>query len=248
MSGHLYFVKAMAFAVAFVCCGPMWGQGPGPSGSAPGLYFYQGRHKVEVSLDAGTLAVETTAPVSRIAAAAAQGLARAGNTTSTQKAGNMLVATGGRSRAEMNRAAARIRRAAPGARVKAVVQRRDNESSMFVEGRVSFQLAPGKTLADVERMYGLTDVEAVRYSPRTYTAVVNTDVDLLAPIATANRMQESGDATWASPSVEQKLEPRLFNDPLLPNEWHLQNTGTNTTYGTAGNDLNVLPAWRLAPG
>lgn len=35
------------------------------------------------------------------------------------------------------------------------------------------------------------------------------------------------------------------NDPLLANQWHLNNTGQA---GSSGNDVNVLPAWQSATG
>jgi subtilisin family serine protease len=38
----------------------------------------------------------------------------------------------------------------------------------------------------------------------------------------------------------------LNGDPLLPNQWHIQNTGQNafsTTFPVAGNDMNVTGAW-----
>lgn len=40
------------------------------------------------------------------------------------------------------------------------------------------------------------------------------------------------------------VAPRLaFNDPLYPDQWHLENTGQNG--GTAGEDVNIQSAWDL---
>src|SRR5690606_33819331 len=73
--------------------------------------------------------------------------------------------------------------------------------------------------------------------------------DLIAPINTANKMQETGDAAWATPLIaEQKTLRAIWNDPLLPSQWHLNNTGTNANFGTAGNDINVFPAWDTVTG
>jgi subtilisin family serine protease len=53
--------------------------------------------------------------------------------------------------------------------------------------------------------------------------------------------------SWFYPLVSRQQTSRATaaaapNDPLFPQQWHLRNTGT------AGADLNVLPAWDLAQG
>ena len=49
-----------------------------------------------------------------------------------------------------------------------------------------------------------------------------------------------------SASTSVLVSVQLGIDPLLPNQWHIQNTGQNafsTTPPTAGNDMNVAGAW-----
>ena len=38
------------------------------------------------------------------------------------------------------------------------------------------------------------------------------------------------------------------NDPYFGNQWHLQNTGTNSQGGLVGADANVVPAWDITTG
>jgi subtilisin-like proprotein convertase family protein len=45
---------------------------------------------------------------------------------------------------------------------------------------------------------------------------------------------------WAASILSISTNPR-FSDPMLPNQWHLQNMGQWN--GVAGQDLNVVPAW-----
>jgi subtilisin-like proprotein convertase family protein len=241
------FCAARAGLLAFAMAGACAAQGQPPAASGGALYYYQGRHRVEVVLDTEKVAVETTAPLGQLTAALPMA-ARGGITSNTAPGGKVLVATSGRSRAELAQTARQIRATAPGARVQALLQKKDGGAEVFLQGQISFQLAPGKSPAALAAQYGLSDLQPVSYSPRTYTATVSTDQDVLAPVTTANQMQESGDATWASPSVEQQQQPRVLNDPLLPNQWYLQNTGANAPNGSAGNDLNVFPVWAFATG
>jgi subtilisin family serine protease len=49
-----------------------------------------------------------------------------------------------------------------------------------------------------------------------------------------------------SASATGSVSVTLNGDPLLPNQWHIQNTGQNafsTTLPVAGNDMNVAGAW-----
>jgi subtilisin family serine protease len=47
-------------------------------------------------------------------------------------------------------------------------------------------------------------------------------------------------------SATSSVFVQIDSDPLLPNQWHIQNTGQNafsSTYPVAGNDMNVAGAW-----
>ena len=55
------------------------------------------------------------------------------------------------------------------------------------------------------------------------------------------------DVRYFYPLVELEKDTRLIpNDPLFPDQWHLQNTGQ--TGGTVGADANLVPAWDMATG
>jgi uncharacterized protein (TIGR03382 family) len=60
-------------------------------------------------------------------------------------------------------------------------------------------------------------------------------------------LHERDDVTWAHPNLLMQPRARaLPNDPYLPEQWHLQNTGQNN--GTPGVDTNVELAWALTRG
>lgn len=49
-------------------------------------------------------------------------------------------------------------------------------------------------------------------------------------------------------SAELEIPVNLTSDPLLPNQWHINNVGQNTfssTLPSAGNDMNVAGAWSV---
>jgi subtilisin family serine protease len=60
---------------------------------------------------------------------------------------------------------------------------------------------------------------------------------------------ESGRFAWAEPDFFRLL-PRLnTNDPFLPSQWALNNTGSAAQYnGTPGADMDVFNAWSISAG
>ena len=69
------------------------------------------------------------------------------------------------------------------------------------------------------------------------------------PTATdaANALYESADVVFAHPNFIWPKEPRFVpNDPLYPNQWHLNNSGQGS--GQAGADVNAPEAWDISRG
>lgn len=70
----------------------------------------------------------------------------------------------------------------------------------------------------------------------------------VAALRLANDLAARRDVLWAEPNLYQERQrmgtPAPPNDPLLANQWHLNNTGQGG--GTPGADAKVLQAWSLA--
>ncbi|MFN2432489.1 MAG: S8 family serine peptidase [Gemmatimonadota bacterium] len=68
----------------------------------------------------------------------------------------------------------------------------------------------------------------------------------------ANRLVEEGLAAAAEPNFVRRLpsrgrrRPRRPSDPLLPRQWHLENTGRNGAQ--RGADARVIEAWTMTAG
>jgi subtilisin family serine protease len=63
----------------------------------------------------------------------------------------------------------------------------------------------------------------------------------------ANALREADDLVeFAAPNFVSEHRKGALNDPLLPEQWHLDNTGRNGA--TAGEDVRAQAAWGLAPG
>lgn len=85
------------------------------------------------------------------------------------------------------------------------------------------------------------------FNPRQYVVVPASDVDESDTIRVANRLSESREVEYAAPNfVSENRKLALTNDPLLSDQWHLNNAGGNG--GTAGEDVKAFAAWDLAPG
>ena len=67
------------------------------------------------------------------------------------------------------------------------------------------------------------------------------------PLAVANAIAESGLVVWAEPNfVQEYTKFATPNDPLFPDQWHLDNTGQGG--GTTDADVDAPEAWDIATG
>lgn len=57
----------------------------------------------------------------------------------------------------------------------------------------------------------------------------------------------TGDSSWLSSLAFSRPTTHPFNDPLLPKQWHYNNTGEETRY-VAGADINLHKAWEIETG
>ncbi len=67
------------------------------------------------------------------------------------------------------------------------------------------------------------------------------------PLAIANRIYQNGDAEFAVPDFQLQRVPLAgTNDPLFPQQWHLESTGQNGALPDA--DIDASGAWDLTRG
>jgi PKD repeat protein len=86
--------------------------------------------------------------------------------------------------------------------------------------------------------------------PTVGTATINSSTGaisyVVAGYTTANTDSFTVKVANLGASVTGTVSVALNGDPLLPNQWHIQNTGQNafsTTLPVASNDMNVAGAW-----
>lgn len=85
------------------------------------------------------------------------------------------------------------------------------------------------------------------FNPRHYVVVPASDVDESDTIRLANRLSESREVEYAAPNfVSESRKLALTNDPLLSEQWHLNNAGGKGA--TAGEDVKAFAAWGITPG
>ncbi len=124
---------------------------------------------------------------------------------------------------------------------------RTTATRQVLTNRFSVKFKAGGDLQAAAARYDLGVVETVTFSPDTYIVRVNSG-SITAALDAANFLYESGEAEFAAPLIERRQAARLVpNDPLFPDQWHLQNTGQSPG-GIAGNDANIVDAWDTRTG
>jgi len=211
-------------------------------------YYYQGRTKVEVQVHINSLAVKTTAPLSRNLQSKIGAALSVSNASPRVEGDHIMVAPSSTDLHGLTQAAQKIKKQLPNAKVRAVFYRDDTPDGNveILTEEVSFKVGHGQTIKALTAKYKLTSVQSISYAKDTYIGVADpASGDLLRSLNTANAMQESGNADWATPVILKKYTVRaLPNDPYFSNQWHLLNNKSNGN----GNDLNVVPAWTTNSG
>ncbi|MBI4917566.1 MAG: VCBS repeat-containing protein [Acidobacteria bacterium] len=104
----------------------------------------------------------------------------------------------------------------------------------------------GITAAAVAERFGLTVVAAMWGTDDEFVFRV-LDPKATWSLVVANDVAESGMVEWAEPNFIQEYQKSATpNDPLFPNQWHLENTGQGG--GTSGADARLPGAWDLTTG
>jgi subtilisin-like proprotein convertase family protein len=119
---------------------------------------------------------------------------------------------------------------------------RDAKDRMVPTGQIVVKYratsSNGERAALADR-YGLTHPSPTTFSTDT---VVYRASNGLASIELSERLRAEGIVEWSIPDWWRAMTlTSVPNDPLFGQQWHLQNTGQGG--GTAGQDINVVPAW-----
>jgi subtilisin-like proprotein convertase family protein len=101
------------------------------------------------------------------------------------------------------------------------------------------QLVLGTDVTSISRQVGMENLGQIGNLPGYYLFRANSNVGRNENL-TASLRSVPG-VIWAEQQVARQMSKRVPTDPLVPAQWHLNNTGQNG--GTGGEDANVLPAW-----
>ena len=117
---------------------------------------------------------------------------------------------------------------------------------LLLTDEIVVRLGPELTLDELTETQGLSLVRRLRGAEDEYILRLK-DRKRNNPLDVANRLTESGSVLWAEPNLLQHVElASIPDDPLFPQQWHLQNTGQGG--GAPGADANLPAAWDLTTG
>ena len=131
---------------------------------------------------------------------------------------------------------------APGTRLETVLypagELRSNGRRRIITRRVSAKVSPGTDIGALATQVQAVSVETMAFDGSL--AVFHAGES--SGLALAARLREHPEVLRAEVILGRYLTPKVQpNDPLLPRQWTLKNTGQSG--GTPGADANVFPIW-----
>jgi len=135
----------------------------------------------------------------------------------------------------------RVRRAYP------VFRNPKNGLPLFVFDEFVVRLRAGVGRERLERFCaqnGAEIIEQNRYEPDIFLLRATSPAE--SGLDAANRFARSGLCLWAEPNFAGRIDKCQVNDPLYPQQWHLNNTGQEG--GTPDADVDAPEAWGITPG
>ena len=131
---------------------------------------------------------------------------------------------------------------APGTRLETVLypagEPRSNGRRRIITRRVSAKVSPGTDIGALATQVQAVSVETMAFDGSL--AVFHAGES--SGLALAARLREHPEVLRAEVILGRYLTPKVQpNDPLLPRQWTLKNTGQSG--GTLGADANVFPVW-----
>ena len=117
---------------------------------------------------------------------------------------------------------------------------------LLLTDEIVARLLPETETADLAAEFDLVLVERLRATREEYVLCLR-DSKRQDPLAVANAVSESGLVVWAEPNFVQEFTHFATpNDPLFPDQWHLDNTGQGG--GTTDADVDAPEAWDITTG
>lgn len=137
----------------------------------------------------------------------------------------------------------------------------DNGRALVLTDELVVKFKPDLKPDQIESLkttYGLETAETLGFSENAFVLRVKPEAGRTA-LEIANKLVEDGHAVYATPNwieyvglrmqaaVRERREVRhTINDPLFPNQWHLENTGQGG--GTVDADVDAHDAWHTTLG
>jgi kexin len=119
---------------------------------------------------------------------------------------------------------------------------RHPETRLVLTGEIIVKFPSEYTQSQIEVIesdFGLERLKSFHFSENTFLYGTG---DALNSLNIANSLYQSGQAIYAYPNWFRGRTKRYTpNDPLFPDQWHLENTGQGG--GTVGEDVNIVDVW-----
>jgi subtilisin family serine protease len=117
----------------------------------------------------------------------------------------------------------------------------DCDLMVFPTNEIIVKLAPNASISVIAGKYNLTLLRNILYTTDEFVLKINTGEN---PFELSNRMRQDSLVAWADPNtISQVYKYYQPNDPLYPDQWHLNNTGQNGAL--PGADISAEEAWDL---
>lgn len=122
------------------------------------------------------------------------------------------------------------------------IQVKETNGISFVTDEISIKFKNKKSESDLE---GFADkLDLIHLMETSYGAHIFRVPDRVKTVSIANFIQENEQVIWSSPNFVHLIS--LFNDPLYPDQYYLNNIGQGG--GTAGIDIDAPEAWEITLG
>lgn len=128
----------------------------------------------------------------------------------------------------------------------------DNGATMLIINEMIVGLKPGINagtfFANLDKSYGVASYRPLLGTPDQFVVTL-ANATGSATVLAANQLSLDPRVDYASPHLYQDMK-RFFipNDTLYPQQWHLNNTGSQLPNAVAGADVKIQDAWNIGSG
>lgn len=112
---------------------------------------------------------------------------------------------------------------------------------VYTRPEVVVRVADGIKINQLAAQYGLSVIRSLLFTNDQFLLGLNPSA---SPYAIAEQLRKDPQVIWADPNIAQQRKKSFIpNDPLFPDQWHLNNIGQNG--GAPGADVSAPRAWDL---